>query len=385
MINHKNYEIWFLDFAEGNLSERQIELLMDFLAKNRELQAEFDEMELIELPTDDTIVFDNKEMLKHPLTVDINLSSIDKMLIGELENDLTASEVVQLQKQLVARPALVKDQAIYQKSLLAPDLSVKYPNKNELKHKSRKVFPMRLLVQIAAAILFLVVMVFALRKGESAKSVELPIVQTPTEEKYIQPSQENENIQPEIVQENLVVPKQIIEQAIVPLPKVKQVYKKAIVETKEKRNPVILERVIQESIVNQAPKSPKPEQPQMHSPPKPQLEPELPDPKPVIAFKEPENKDIESISVEQNSSERQLIALNEPKEFLLKIVDKGVKKMVKKEDAIERISVPEAIISTVGVMTKTKTSYSNSKTKNAKRVAVSIGRFKFSRVKHGSR
>jgi len=384
MINHKNYEIWFLDFAEGNLSERQIELLMDFLAKNRELQAEFDEMELIELPTNDTIVFDNKEMLKHPLTVDISLSSIDKMLIGELENDLTASEVVQLQKQLVARPALVKDQAIYQKSLLAPDLSVKYPNKNELKHKSRKVFPMRLLVQIAAAILFLVVMVFALRKGESAKSVELPIVQTPTEEKYIQPSQENENIQPEIVQENLVVPKQIIEQAIVPLPKVKQVYKNAIVETKEKRNPVILERV-QESIVNQAPKSPKPEEPQMHSPPKPQLKPQPPDPKPVIAFKEPENKDIESISVEQNSSERQLIALNEPKEFLLKIVDKGVKKMVKKEDAIERISVPEAIISTVGVMTKTKTSYSNSKTKNAKRVAVSIGRFKFSRVKHGSR
>ena len=266
MINHKNYEIWFLDFAEGNLSERQIELLMDFLAKNRELQAEFDEMELIELPTDDTIVFDNKEMLKHPLTVDIYLPSIDKMLIGELENDLTASEVVQLQKHLVARPALVKDQAIYQKSLLAPDLSVKYPNKNELKHKNRKVFPMRLLVQIAAAILFMVVMVFALRKGESAKSVELPIVQTPTEEKYIQPSQENENIQPEIVQENLVVPKQIIEQAIVPLPKVKRVYKNAIVETKEKRNPVILERV-QESIANQAPKSPKQEEPQMHSPP----------------------------------------------------------------------------------------------------------------------
>ena len=130
MINHKNYEIWFLDFAEGNLSERQIELLMDFLAKNRELQAEFDEMELIKLPTDDTIVFDNKEMLKHPLTVDINLSSIDKMLIGELENDLTASEVVQLQKHLVTRPMLVKDRAIYQKSLLVPDLSVKYPNKN---------------------------------------------------------------------------------------------------------------------------------------------------------------------------------------------------------------------------------------------------------------
>jgi len=100
MINQKNYEIWFLDFAEGNLSEREIELLMDFLAQNDALKAEFDEMTMIELPPDDTYVFDEKAKLKRPLTADISLTSDDELLIGEVENDLSAHEMTEyLRKQ----------------------------------------------------------------------------------------------------------------------------------------------------------------------------------------------------------------------------------------------------------------------------------------------
>ncbi len=384
MINHKNYEIWFLDFAEGNLSERQIELLMDFLAQNDDLKAEFDQMELVELPLDDALVFDDKERLKRPLTADISLTDDDKRLIGHLEGDLSVEEVSQLQDLLAQNPALAKAQKYYEVSRLTPDLAVKYPDKYELKRKDHKSVPFRLLMQIAAAILLLVVLIFALRKEELTEAVEMPVVETPTHVPAPSIHKEQEDV-PERVEEVVDIPKPIIEQAIVPLPRKHRTPKTriskvddAVVSIPEQKKPL-------EVIVNQEPKSPK-TPPQMQAPPKPQMEPELPESKPVIAFKKPNNQEPKATFVNQKAvPTKRLIALNKPKDFLRSVVDKGIKKMAKKEGIKEKLSVPEAIVSTVGAVTKTKTSYKKKQTKDAKRISVSIGRFKFSRVKHRGR
>jgi len=391
MINHKNYEIWFLDFAEGNLSERQIELLMDFLAKNDDLRAEFDALELIKLPADDSFVFDAKDKLKRPLTANIALSQDDKLLIGELENDLDTQQKAQLEKRLKDRPALGKDQKIYQKTQLVADLSVKYPNKEELKRKERRVIPLRVLMQIAAALLLLFVMIFALRKGENGDPIDLPMVQTPTTPTP-DPSTHDAPVivpQQEMVEENVEVPKPIIEQAIIPLQKTRKmaIHQAQPPNLAEEKEPVLVEPAFKQAIVNEEPKLPKSNVPQIQAPPKPILEPELPESKTVIVSNEAKQKTPKAVFVNQQeeSNPKRLIALNKPKDFLRNAVDKGVKKLVKKEDVKERLTVPEAIVSTVGAITKKKVAYTNKTSNKAKRVSVSFGKFKFSRVKHRSR
>ena len=382
MINRKNYEIWFLDFAEGNLSEWQIALLMEFLAQNVDLKAEFDALEMIKLPADDTLVFENKEKLKRPLTVEFSLTNDDKLLIAQLEGDLNAPDNQLLKQRLSEHPSLIKAQKIYQKSQLAPDLSVKYPNKDELKRKNRKISPWRLLMPIAAAIVLLIVIVFALRKGEAVESVEMPIVKM-TNHQTPAPISKEPSQEPIMSDEVVEVPKPIIEQTIVQTPKEQSSKpKKNIVQKKE----ITPDYKPTEVIVNEEPKSPKLQSPLMQSPPKPQLVPELPESKPVIVLKESSNQTPKPTFVHQeNQPTKRMIAMNKPKEFLLNSVDKTIKKIAKKEDVKERLSVPEAIVSTVGAITKTTTSYENRTTKKSKKISVSFGKIKFSRVKHRSR
>ena len=387
MINHKNYEIWFLDFAEGNLSERKIELLMEFLAENKELKAEFDDMELIELPIDNAFAFGDKAKLKRPMTADISLTENDKLLIGELEGDLNALEVTQLQERVLEQPNLIKAQKIYEKSKLTPDFSVKYLDKEGLKRKDRKVMPFRLIMQIAAAILLLFAMFFALRKGVDVDAVDMPIVESPTQIVPDQSNQIEQVVKPEIVEHLVDAPKPIVEQPIIPLNRKQSIVPKVRVHQELETTIEIVpnERPI-EVIVSQEPASLKNQAPQMKSPPKPLMKPEWPKTKPVLAVVKPISPNPKATFVDQkSSSNKRLIALNNPKDFILETVDKSIKKLVKKENVQEKISVPEAIVSTVGTITNTKTSYKKKRTNDSRQISMSIGRFKFKRIKHRSR
>jgi len=63
-INRDNYEAYFLDYYEGQLSPDMIEEVMLFVKQNPELKNIFDEFEAISLVADQDIVFDNKSSLK---------------------------------------------------------------------------------------------------------------------------------------------------------------------------------------------------------------------------------------------------------------------------------------------------------------------------------
>lgn len=392
MINQENYEIWFLDFAEGNLSERQVDLLMNFISQHPELEAEFNDLELIELPVDDSFAFPEKEKLKRPLKADILLTKEDQLLIGELEGDLSAAETKELQQRLRKQPSLQKDQKIYHKTQLSPDLAVKMPDKEALKRRERKVIPLRLIVQIAAAFLLLIVMIFALKKGSVTEAVDMPVVQTDKpiqiEPKTVAPIQQ--------VIESPKIPENMVEESIVEVPKsvAKNKYPvRSKIQPIRVENPVV-SPVVDEGMVVQENKNQKrdvpPVQVPKQSPPKPNLEPELPDPKPVIAYKKsvpdtPKTPKASFVGQTQKTSSKRLLALNQPKEIFKKIVKTKIKKVAFTNEAKEQISIPSAIVSAVGQITKKKTSFKKESTQSAKRVSVSIGRLKFSRVKHRSR
>ena len=66
MINLKNYEEWFLMYADNELSASEKESVMAFIAQHPELRHEIDQFLLLKCLPDHGIYFPNKELLYLP-------------------------------------------------------------------------------------------------------------------------------------------------------------------------------------------------------------------------------------------------------------------------------------------------------------------------------
>jgi hypothetical protein len=90
-INKENYEMYFFDLMEGNLSADEEQMVRAFAAQHPELEAELAAYSKSVLVTDETVVFENKESLKrkkggliylfHPY---LSVAAIGILLIGAL-------------------------------------------------------------------------------------------------------------------------------------------------------------------------------------------------------------------------------------------------------------------------------------------------------------
>ncbi len=137
MIDRNNYEAWFLDFAEGKLSEEKIYTLNSFLSKNPDLKEEFDEFNLVLLDSE-ALVFDNKESLKKNINLDRieGLSNFEILAINKLEGNITEEEENELNSMIGFSDELRLEADIFQKTKLKADTSVVYQDKEKLKRKT---------------------------------------------------------------------------------------------------------------------------------------------------------------------------------------------------------------------------------------------------------
>jgi tellurite resistance protein len=217
MINKNNYESWFLDYYEGTLPAERVADLFLFLEQHPDLKEEFDAFENIKLTDDLTDVFPAKDFLKKTVVDQSNVQQFliaelegdlsadelkalhdfiaankqfeadkllytktkladeaevfpdkellkkisqevintQQLLIAELEGDINPSEQKQLDKIVATHPEFERDRTLYSKTKLTADVSIKYPNKGELK-KTVSLFGNRSLIytiSIAASIL----------------------------------------------------------------------------------------------------------------------------------------------------------------------------------------------------------------------------------------
>ena len=93
-IDRSNYEIWLIDWFDGNLNEFQIDQLRHFLTGNPDLKKESDELTMFRLnPAGKS--FSHKDQLKKTLE-DLSLSQFEYLSIAYFENDLSAEEKTEL-------------------------------------------------------------------------------------------------------------------------------------------------------------------------------------------------------------------------------------------------------------------------------------------------
>lgn len=132
MITRKNYEEYFLDYFDGNLSDEMVEGLLRFLAANPDLEEEF--YLLMEQTSDcKTTCEDFSSILvKRDPKMRYELSSFDYLCVAELEHDIIPSEKVILNESIAANAKLKADFDKFQQTKLAEE-KIECPFKSELK------------------------------------------------------------------------------------------------------------------------------------------------------------------------------------------------------------------------------------------------------------
>ncbi|NNC85941.1 MAG: hypothetical protein HKN75_07660 [Bacteroidia bacterium] len=159
-INRHNYEAFFIDFFDGNLSETDASLLFSFLDENPDLKAEFNSFEMHTLEPEAGLTYNDKADLKRP---SISFENYQTFLIADIENDLDSHGKQQLNAFIEKNPHVHFEAALFEKTKLT-STAEPYEEKESLKRPL--VIPIyanqkfQLAVAAAVALLLLFTQVF---------------------------------------------------------------------------------------------------------------------------------------------------------------------------------------------------------------------------------
>ena len=157
-INRNNYEEYFLDFLDGELSSSDENLLMLFLNENPDLKSELELFEADKIPVDNTF-FENKlELKKSHILSGVTINNFDELCIARIEGDLKRRETIEFDKFIARNEKKEKKYNLYKLTKIQPDNFVVFQNKESLKKSEKKIFVLRKNYQwisIAASIIIL--------------------------------------------------------------------------------------------------------------------------------------------------------------------------------------------------------------------------------------
>ncbi|MGC9341633.1 MAG: anti-sigma factor family protein [Bacteroidales bacterium] len=132
-INIHNYEEFFLDYLDGNLSENEIIKLEKFLLEHPDLRKELEGMENMILP-DDKTSFPVPENLKHiDLSLPVGEDNFDFYCIAYMEGDLNDNQKVEFEHYLEKNPGKKTELEIFSRAHLNPEKGINYTDKAKLK------------------------------------------------------------------------------------------------------------------------------------------------------------------------------------------------------------------------------------------------------------
>jgi anti-sigma factor RsiW len=118
-INLHNYEIWFLDYAEGNLSPEQVAELMVFVEQHPELKEELEAFDVIPVTPNETISFDTSSLKKTAADKnEINTYNEEEFFIASIEGDLDVMQEKALELYLNQHPEKKAVFELYKKTQL---------------------------------------------------------------------------------------------------------------------------------------------------------------------------------------------------------------------------------------------------------------------------
>ena len=136
-IDRSNYEVYFLDYLDGNLPDDQIDDFLDFLTSNPDLRRELEEVSAIKIPAENHVFQNKQALLKNELT---GSTAFDSRAVAFMENDLSEEDQIAFLSELTSNPEKEKQFSWFAKTRLNPDTTIEFPDKASLlKKPARKV------------------------------------------------------------------------------------------------------------------------------------------------------------------------------------------------------------------------------------------------------
>jgi hypothetical protein len=155
-INQHNYEAFFIQYLDNELSVGESLMVENFLNDHPELAEEMELLQQARLLPDDSIQFFGKEQLLKETNSLIHVNNYQEYFLLSVDNELTDSEKVALQNFIADNPATKKELELLQKTKLQPEETIVFAGKNILyrTEKEDKVFRMGWWkISVAAALL----------------------------------------------------------------------------------------------------------------------------------------------------------------------------------------------------------------------------------------
>ncbi len=179
--NRSNYEIWFTDFLDGNLSEIQVEELKVFLQENPDLNEELNGLIMVPLNPPD-FNFSGKNMLgKSPES--LSEEQFEYLCIANLENDLTPGQKSEM-NEIISRDEMKRKSFERIQKLKLKPLPSSFTAKSSVKKLTtgQKIFRLSVIGLSAAATIAIIVSIFQFTpediKQESTRTAQIITVDT---------------------------------------------------------------------------------------------------------------------------------------------------------------------------------------------------------------
>ncbi len=158
IINRHNYEAFFLDFLDGNLSDDKKKELTRFLQQNPSLKEELERFEEVTLEPSD-ITYENKqELIKKTQAQHFEITEFEYLCVAENESDINEEEKLQLAFELT-KPENKTEYSIFKKLKLQADEHLIFSDKKNLQKKIISI-NYGIITSVAAAAVILLFFVF---------------------------------------------------------------------------------------------------------------------------------------------------------------------------------------------------------------------------------
>lgn len=130
-ITRDNYEVYFLDYLEGNLDENLVNDFIDFLRQNPDLKAELEMVAPLKVELENVIFKGKDKLYKEKFDQE---PEFNRAAVARLEGDLQENEIAEFEKYLSSHPEKQKEAALFEKTRLKADESLVFKKKNKLYH-----------------------------------------------------------------------------------------------------------------------------------------------------------------------------------------------------------------------------------------------------------
>ena len=186
-INRSNYEIWLIDWLDGNLTDHQVTQLRLFLYENPDLKEDFTELTALSLKPS-LKSFPLKDHLKKT-NADLPGSQFEYLCVAFLENDLSADQQTELKENIEQDPEKRRTFELIQKMRLAPaDISYKHKSQLIKRTAGQKVIRLSVIGLSAAAAIALIIMTYSVIPRNLSDKIDNTAQSVVIDSSLLQPS-----------------------------------------------------------------------------------------------------------------------------------------------------------------------------------------------------